>query len=258
VRMLFSSPVILNDDDTGRKVLFELARPDGTKYDSTIGYSIQWLQTHMPNEFPSRKRPRSELMTSSRSPSNYRDNDDGDWSDESQYDLARRDNSWHSHHHKRQRLNESRSPSHAKDLRRSGGGLSHAPTSNRPRRGEKPKKVLEGIKQGEKWQEGGTVKKVGRGWIVVEDSTDSEEIPTKTTPPLATDKLIEVDPSEQVASKKRKRSEPPELNPQSTKRMHADVSSIVASEPPSEVTHEKRLRLVMAHVAKLIRTYFWH
>jgi hypothetical protein len=222
---------------------------------------MHWLQTYMPDEFPSRKRPRSEMTTggkSSRSPSNYRDNDDGDWSDDSRY--AGRDNSWLSRHRKRQRLNESRSPSHGKDLRRSGSRPSQAPTANRPQRGEKPKKTLEGIKQGEKWQEGGTVKKVGRGWIVVEDSTDSETTapPMQSASPPASNKLVEVAPPEQLTSKKRKRSEPLDLNYPSTKRMHVDVSSTVGSQPPSEVTHEKQLRLVMAHVAKMIRTYFLH
>jgi hypothetical protein len=117
---------------------------------------------------------------------------------------------------------------------------------------------LEGIKQGEKWQEGGTVKKVGRGWIVVEDSTDSEEAPPKKPTPTASNKLVEVAPPEQIAGKKRKRSESPESNPQSTKRIRADVSSTVASELPSDLTHEKRLRLVMAHIARMIRTYVLH
>lgn len=251
----------INNDDLGRKVLFELTRPDGTTYDSTIGYSTHWLQTHMPNEFPSRKRPRSEIMTPGkifRSRPRGQDTDGSDWSDDSQYDLVGRDNSRHSHHHKRQRLSDSRSPSHTKDLRRSSSGLYQAATSNRPQRGEKPKKGLEGIKQGEKWQEGGTVKKVGRGWIVVEDSTDSEEAPPKKPTPTASNKLVEVAPPEQIAGKKRKRSESPESNPQSTKRIRADVSSTVASELPSDLTHEKRLRLVMAHIARMIRTYVLH
>jgi len=205
----------------------------------------------MPNEFPSRKRPRSEMRTgskSSRSPSHYQDDYNDDWSDESQSD---RDNSWHSHHHKRQRLRESRSPSRRpNDLRRS--RIQLRKHSSRTSEREKPKKMLEGIKQGEKWEDGGIVKKVGRGWFVVEDSTDSEMASSRQTP-QASDKPAEASPPEQVSSRKRKRSEPPESIPPSTKRIHVDVASKEASEPGSGVTQEKRLRLVMAQIATIIR-----
>lgn len=108
---------------------------------------------------------------------------------------------------------------------------------------------MEGIKAGEKWTEGGIVKKIGRGWIVVEDSSDTETPPEQSSSAAPSEKQVEVAPPEQVTSKKRKRSEPPESNQQSSKRVHPDDSPA----DRSSLSNEKRLRLVIAQIAKMIR-----
>lgn len=157
----------------GRRVLFELTQPDGTKYDSTIGYSNRWLHANMPSEFPSAKRSRSELTPgspkSSRSPS--RNEDASEWSSGSRSEHDDGSHAWKPHR-KRQRLSDTRSPSRARPLRPTRRDSAQPALRSRSERA-KPEK--EQIKQGEKWKEGGIVKKVGRGWIVIEESTEEDD-----------------------------------------------------------------------------------
>jgi hypothetical protein len=128
---------------------------------------------------------------------------------------------------------------------------------------EKPKPAKQEIKQGEKWKEGGIVKKVGRGWIVIEESTEEEStektdgqegLPQEQGKPQASTSG-QSSSSQLEASRKRKHSAPPEVPTRPTKRIHPEDPT--QEEPPSPTTHsdEKTLKMVVTRISKLIRKW---
>lgn len=215
----------------------------------------------MPSEFPSVKRSRSDLAAgvsskSSRSPS--RNDEASDWSGGSHPERDDGSVAWKPHR-KRPRLSDSRSPSLLKNLRKSRQDSSQPALRSKR---EKPKPEKQEIKQGEKWKEGGIVKKVGRGWIVIEESTEEdstektdeqEELLNERTKEKSRASTSQASSSQPEASKKRKHSAPPETPPRPTKRIHPENPT--QEEPPSPTTQsdEKTLKMVVTRISKLIR-----
>ncbi|KAG8836079.1 hypothetical protein FRC17_010012 [Serendipita sp. 399] len=235
----------------GRRVLFELMRPDGSLYDSTIGYSSRWLHENMSKEFPAVKRSRGNMVEESSSSSRSSSPDYGEpetfsdisfLSDSDQLDSYR----------KRQKLSETHYTSKYNDWR-----AEYMIRRNSPRRlPDKPKNGSQELKQGQKWKEGGTIKRVGKGWIVIEESTeeDSPRDEGKSTlkqPPKKESPLKVNPPPKPVVDKKRKRSEPPESSPRPIKRPHGESKQ--RRSPTPVLSDEKRLQWVMNRISGLIR-----
>jgi hypothetical protein len=216
----------------------------------------------MPSEFPSVKRSRSDLAAgvsskSSRSPS--RNGEVSDWTSGSHSERDDGSVAWKPHR-KRPRLSDSRSPSLLKSLRKSRQESSQ-PALRSKREKAKPEK--QEIKQGEKWKEGGIVKKVGRGWIVIEESTEEESTEktdgqeellkeqTNEKPQASTSR--HASSSQPDASKKRKPSAPPETPPRPAKRVHPENHTQEETPSPTTQTDEKTLKMVVTRISKLIR-----
>ncbi|CCA68741.1 hypothetical protein PIIN_02604 [Serendipita indica DSM 11827] len=222
----------------GRRVLFELVKSDGSKYDSTIGYSSRWLHDHMRQEFPAPKRSRKEAVSSPEP--------DYDSSSDSFTSVSEKD--WKPNRKKQRlesydaRLAASIYANSRKTavLRRTSSQTTIPSTRN-----STSQKSGLNVKQGEKWKDGGIVKKVGKGWIVVEESSSEAEEDTTVREKSDISSIITVSEAE-VTSKKRKRSEPPESGPTPTKRPHVD-----RREPA--ISDEKRLQSVMQQISKLIK-----
>jgi hypothetical protein len=234
-------------------VLFELTRPDGSKYDSTIGYSSRWLHTHMTKEFPALKRSRSDVGNEKTKAK--RSHIDSSKNSEESSDSDSDDDSHVWQHRKKSRYSEPKRP-----IR--GSRMSGKQTTRSKRlleKQEKSRPSLHDIKQGQKWKEGGIVKRVGRGWIVVEESTEEEEeeeeeeeqaqtteVPQKAqTPPVATS-------PEQSQSKKRQHSESSDSSPRPTKRVHQATELKAEATSIAGISEEQKLKNVMQHLSKLI------
>ncbi|KAG8839387.1 hypothetical protein FRC18_011498 [Serendipita sp. 400] len=239
---------------SGRRVLFELVRPDGSMYDSTIGYSSRWLHENMSKEFPVVKRPRSsmgdESSNSSRSSSpEYGEPETfSDISFLSDSDDIRQLNSYR----KRQKLSEGQYTSGYNDWH-----AEYMIRRNSPRRPpDKSRGTIQNLKQGEKWKEGGVIKRVGKGWIVIEESTEEEspQEQEKSQPKrsLKNEELTKsIEEPKPAAQKKRKRSEPPESNSRPVKRPHGESKQ--RRSPTPILSDEKRLQWVTARISKLIK-----
>lgn len=211
----------------------------------------------MPSEFPAIKRSRSDLvagsLNSSRSPS--RCDESSDWSSGSA--SSDDDNVAWKPHRKRPRLSESRPSPLLKSLRRSTHQSAQSSKS-----GVKSKRSLHDLKQGEKWKEGGVIKKVGRGWIVVEESTEEEDSSKngkeagKDTRPSTS---RQTSPPRPVGtSKKRKHNDSPEPPQRPAKRQHQEEPAAPSSYKaefvaPDSVSDEMRLKIVVTRIARLIR-----
>jgi len=212
----------------------------------------------MPSEFPAVKRSRSSLTAAASSKSSSRNDEASDWDGGSHSEQDDGSVAWKPHR-KRPRLSNSRSPSLLKSLRKSRPDSSQ-PTLRSKR--EKPKPAKQEIKQGEKWKEGGIVKKVGRGWIVIEESTEEEStektdgqegLPTEDKPQASTSRQSFT--SQLEASRKRKHSAPPETPTRPTKRIHPEDSTQEELPSPTTQSDEKTLKMVVTRISKLIRKW---
>ena len=130
----------------------------------------------------------------------------------------------------------------------SGRGL-RLRSASKPSRHAKPKKLQE-IKQGEKWH-GSTVKRVGRGWFVVEDSTDSEVVSPRNQTLEPSDEPAVAAPAS--AERQKARVETPESTLRTIEGVHTKFNSILESELGFYVTQRERLRRVIAQIARIVR-----